>query len=419
MPGSTPALSKWPRSPPLRRWGFCVAEGDLHGAVAVGLGRLHLHDAARGDPDDGHGHDAVVDPDLGHADLLADDRFLGHCLGGPSRERSAGQSPAERVWLCCTVPAGPAQTSVVFDPVVGGAVPGHDGLTMDSGAPSQRANGDVASAATWSARASTAAISRRVDRRPARPRRVGHTPGARPAGADIVSRARMADPGRHSPTARPSAAMRTVPPPACAVYPHAGGPASASPDRSTRVVTSGSSAVEDEEAWPPRRPRGERSLVASPIPSRPRTRQAALADQHHHHAPIAGRAPAAQTPNGRGNALGCQAGRTSSSPMCDPEAGTGRAPRQEHPIPATYHDDRPRSISPLTTAKCGHSRQRQSAPLARAHRHRSRRRWSRSSLTMPSNEPVLRLEGQPDEVGRRPRAVEENLLGARDDRLSR
>ena len=40
--------------------GLLGAEGDLEGAVAVALGRLHLHDPQRRDPDHGDGHDAVV-----------------------------------------------------------------------------------------------------------------------------------------------------------------------------------------------------------------------------------------------------------------------------------------------------------------------------------------------------------------------
>ena len=62
--------------------------GDLDGRVAVTLGRLDLHDPHGGDLDQGHGNGAVaLVPDLGHADLLADDRLGCHlwacCLSVP------------------------------------------------------------------------------------------------------------------------------------------------------------------------------------------------------------------------------------------------------------------------------------------------------------------------------------------------
>src|SRR5687767_8763892 len=62
---------------------FFVPEGDLQGAVAIGVGRLDLHDATGRDLYHCHGDDAVVlVPNLGHADLEADDRLL--CHGGLS-----------------------------------------------------------------------------------------------------------------------------------------------------------------------------------------------------------------------------------------------------------------------------------------------------------------------------------------------
>ena len=90
--------------------GLGLTERDLHGRVAVALGRPELHDATRSGLDDAHRYDPVrIVEDLGHAELSAQNPFLRHRsplmrvgsrrsdLGSfDSRERSARAIPAER-----------------------------------------------------------------------------------------------------------------------------------------------------------------------------------------------------------------------------------------------------------------------------------------------------------------------------------
>ncbi len=89
----------------VQRRGALDPPGDLQGGVALAFGRLHLHHAQRRDLEDRHRDGAVVlVPDLGHADLLADDRLGRHgwvpsvlVLERPQRRdtpRSSAPSPA-------------------------------------------------------------------------------------------------------------------------------------------------------------------------------------------------------------------------------------------------------------------------------------------------------------------------------------
>src|SRR5205807_6752930 len=76
------------------------AVGHLDSRVAVALGRLDLHDPGGGDLDDGDRDGPVlVVPDLGHADLLTDDRLgchLGRSLFRPfSSSAPAGLTGAD------------------------------------------------------------------------------------------------------------------------------------------------------------------------------------------------------------------------------------------------------------------------------------------------------------------------------------
>ena len=61
--------------------GLRLAEGELHGRVAVALGRLQLHDAAGPGLDHGDRDDPVLRvPDLGHAELATQDPLACHGL---------------------------------------------------------------------------------------------------------------------------------------------------------------------------------------------------------------------------------------------------------------------------------------------------------------------------------------------------
>ena len=101
--------------------GVALAVGDLQCAVAVVLGRLHLHDANRLDAQHRDRDDVVVVvPDLCHADLFADECLFRHggCLSleGPGVERcecaahaNAPHRQAARrsgLRLCRMVPTG-------------------------------------------------------------------------------------------------------------------------------------------------------------------------------------------------------------------------------------------------------------------------------------------------------------------------
>ena len=100
--GCTPAFSKWPR---MRAGDAAVRDlldqADLHGVVAVLLGRLLLHHEAGTGLDDRHRDErAVLGEHLGHPDLLANDSFDCHLSVFPpwNRDRS-GSCVAVSSWL--------------------------------------------------------------------------------------------------------------------------------------------------------------------------------------------------------------------------------------------------------------------------------------------------------------------------------
>ena len=72
----TPALAKWPACRLVDLARVDRAEAELDGAVAVVVGGADLGDDAGPGLDHGHRDDLVVlVPDLGHAELLAQDPF--------------------------------------------------------------------------------------------------------------------------------------------------------------------------------------------------------------------------------------------------------------------------------------------------------------------------------------------------------
>ena len=70
-----PAFFRWPSSALVSLPSLDLAEGELDGVVAVALGVADRGHLAGAGLDHGHGDDgAVLEEDLGHAELLAEDR---------------------------------------------------------------------------------------------------------------------------------------------------------------------------------------------------------------------------------------------------------------------------------------------------------------------------------------------------------
>ena len=113
VPASTPALAKWPAAGLLTRLGAALAEGDLHGGIAVGVRRLDLGDAVVRHVHDGHRDGvAIVGEDAGHADLAADEsetHVLPFCLGN----WSGFNWPGATVIGCCGPRPAPRRTHCI------------------------------------------------------------------------------------------------------------------------------------------------------------------------------------------------------------------------------------------------------------------------------------------------------------------